>query len=67
MTATADLVAEKDKQIHDYVEAHPDLEEDVELEDIKEIEERIDFIVPQTDDPNTPAFTFRSIFIGTIW
>ncbi|KAJ3028853.1 UNVERIFIED_CONTAM: hypothetical protein HDU68_000726, partial [Siphonaria sp. JEL0065] len=67
MTATADLVAEKDKQIHDFVESHPDLEDDVELEDIKEIEERIDFIVPQTDDPNTPAFTFRSIFIGTIW
>ncbi|KAJ3015814.1 UNVERIFIED_CONTAM: hypothetical protein HDU68_012562 [Siphonaria sp. JEL0065] len=67
MTATADLVAEKDKQIHAFIEAHPDFEDDVELEDMKEIEERIDFIVPQTDDPNTPACTFRAVFIGTLW
>lgn len=24
-------------------------------------------LTPQTDDPDTPALTFRSVFIGTIW
>ncbi|ORY45751.1 OPT superfamily oligopeptide transporter [Rhizoclosmatium globosum] len=41
--------------------------DDVELEDIQDIEAHIEFIVPQTDDPSTPAFTFRAIFIGTIF
>jgi hypothetical protein len=24
-------------------------------------------MTPQTDDPNTPALTFRAVFLGTIW
>ncbi|KAI9342268.1 OPT oligopeptide transporter protein-domain-containing protein [Obelidium mucronatum] len=67
MTTVEQDIAEKEKQVNDLVEAHPELEDDVELGDIKEVMERIDFIVPQSDDPNTPAFTFRSVFLGTFW
>ncbi|ORY21846.1 OPT superfamily oligopeptide transporter [Rhizoclosmatium globosum] len=67
MTKTADIVADKEHQLEDLKHEHPELEEDVEVEDIKEVEERIDFIVPQTDDPNTPAFTFRSVLLGSLW
>ncbi|ORY37108.1 OPT superfamily oligopeptide transporter [Rhizoclosmatium globosum] len=67
MTKTADIVAEKEHQLDDLKHEHPELEDDVEISDIKEVEERIDFIVPQTDDPSTPAFTFRSVLLGTIW
>ncbi|ORY45728.1 OPT superfamily oligopeptide transporter [Rhizoclosmatium globosum] len=66
MTKTADLVAEKEQQLEELKQAHPELEDDVELSDIKEVEERIDFIVPQTDDPSTPAFTFRSVLLANI-
>ncbi|ORY45524.1 OPT superfamily oligopeptide transporter [Rhizoclosmatium globosum] len=67
MTTTDQIVSEKEHQIDDLKHAHPELEDDVEVEDIKEVEERIDFIVPQTDDPSTPAFTFRSVLLGTLW
>ncbi|KAI9324515.1 OPT oligopeptide transporter protein-domain-containing protein [Obelidium mucronatum] len=67
MTTVEQDIAEKEKQLHDYVEAHPDLEEDTEVEDIRDVMERIDFIVPQSDDPSTPAFTFRAVFLGTLW
>ncbi|KAJ3126476.1 hypothetical protein HK100_010229 [Physocladia obscura] len=40
---------------------------DVEVDDIQDIIDRLEFIVPQTDDPSTPALTFRSIFLGTLW
>ncbi|KAJ3120373.1 hypothetical protein HK100_012826 [Physocladia obscura] len=40
---------------------------DVEVSDVQEIIDRLDFIVPQTDDPNTSALTFRSIFLGSAW
>ncbi|ORY45741.1 OPT superfamily oligopeptide transporter [Rhizoclosmatium globosum] len=54
------------------LEEKPHHEEDViiqeeSLEDAKYIEEHIDFIVPQTDDPSTPCWTFRSVFIGTFF
>ncbi|KAJ3018338.1 UNVERIFIED_CONTAM: hypothetical protein HDU68_011215 [Siphonaria sp. JEL0065] len=67
MTTTEELVKEDQKQIHDFIEAHPDLADDVELEEIEDIEKHIEFIVPQTDDPNTPAFTFRAMFLGTLF
>ncbi|KAJ3076013.1 hypothetical protein HDU99_001431 [Rhizoclosmatium hyalinum] len=67
MTKTAEIVANKELQLDDLKHEHPELEDDVEVEDIKEVEERIDFIVPQTDDPNTPAFTFRSVLLGSFW
>ncbi|KAJ3078831.1 hypothetical protein HDU99_000360, partial [Rhizoclosmatium hyalinum] len=67
MTTTDQIAAEKNQQIEDLKHAHPELEDDVEVDDIKEVEERIDFIVPQTDDPSTPAFTFRSVLLGTFW
>ncbi|KAJ3027335.1 UNVERIFIED_CONTAM: hypothetical protein HDU68_003996 [Siphonaria sp. JEL0065] len=55
-----------EKKIEDFDDHHPDIDEE-ELEAIKEVQDHIEFIVPQTDDPNTPAFTFRSVFIGTLF
>ncbi|KAJ3141977.1 hypothetical protein HK100_004458 [Physocladia obscura] len=31
------------------------------------IEQRIEFIVPQTDDPATPCCTIRAVFLGSFW
>ncbi|KAJ3291095.1 hypothetical protein HDU79_002675 [Rhizoclosmatium sp. JEL0117] len=59
--------ADEIKKVDDFVADHPDMADDTELEDIKDIEEHIDFIVPQTDDPSTPAFSFRSILLGTLF
>ncbi|KAJ3003444.1 UNVERIFIED_CONTAM: hypothetical protein HDU68_005696 [Siphonaria sp. JEL0065] len=64
MTAFEDIVKADEKKVNDFIESHPDMVDDEELAAIKEIEEHIEFIVPQTDDPNTPAWTFRSVFIG---
>ncbi|KAJ3086068.1 hypothetical protein HK100_008825 [Physocladia obscura] len=44
----------------------PDFD-DVEVQDVNDVLERLDFIVPQTDDPSTPTFTFRAVTIGVIW
>ncbi|KAJ3071049.1 hypothetical protein HDU98_005900 [Podochytrium sp. JEL0797] len=60
-------IAEDEKKIDDFIETHPDFEDDAELEDAKYVEEHIEFIVPQTDDPSTPAFSFRAVLLGTIF
>ncbi|KAI9334543.1 OPT oligopeptide transporter protein-domain-containing protein [Obelidium mucronatum] len=44
-----------EKKIEDFEDRHPDIDED-ELEAIKEVQDHI-----------TPAFTFRSVFLGTIF
>ncbi|KAI8607487.1 OPT oligopeptide transporter protein-domain-containing protein [Chytriomyces sp. MP71] len=36
-------------------------------DDINDVLSRINFIAPQTDEPSTPAFTLRSVTIGTIF
>ncbi|KAJ3133536.1 hypothetical protein HK100_004326 [Physocladia obscura] len=41
--------------------------DDTEIQDVNDVRERLDFIVPQTDDPSTPTFTVRAITIGTLW
>ncbi|KAI9340546.1 OPT oligopeptide transporter protein-domain-containing protein [Obelidium mucronatum] len=67
MTTAEELVADKAQKVHDLVEAHPEYDDDTEVGDINDVEERINFIVPQTDDPSTPAFTVRSVVLGTIF
>ncbi|KAJ3077816.1 hypothetical protein HDU99_000957 [Rhizoclosmatium hyalinum] len=68
MTKTVEEIAAEDqKKVDDFVKEHPELAEDEELAAIKEIEDHIEFIVPQTDDPSTPAFTFRSMTLGIIF
>ncbi|KAJ3292419.1 hypothetical protein HDU79_001445 [Rhizoclosmatium sp. JEL0117] len=67
MTSADQIAAEESKKVAEFIATHPDLEGDVELEDISDVEDRIDFIVPQTDDPSTPVFTVRSITLGTFW
>ncbi|KAJ3131896.1 hypothetical protein HK100_005898 [Physocladia obscura] len=42
-------------------------DDDIEIADISDVQERIDFIVPQTDDPNTLTVTCRSVLLGTFW
>ncbi|KAI9327897.1 OPT oligopeptide transporter protein-domain-containing protein [Obelidium mucronatum] len=64
MTTVEEIAKADEKKINDFIESHPEYADDVELEIIKDIEEHIEFIVPQTDDPSTPAWTFRSVFIG---
>ncbi|KAI8823274.1 OPT oligopeptide transporter protein-domain-containing protein [Chytriomyces cf. hyalinus JEL632] len=44
-----------------------DSERDTELDDIEQVESHLDFIVPQSDDPSTPAFTVRSVTLGIFW
>ncbi|KAJ3230648.1 hypothetical protein HDU81_004337 [Chytriomyces hyalinus] len=44
-----------------------DREGDPEFDDIEEVEAHLDFIVPQSDDPSTPAFTVRSVTLGVFW
>ncbi|KAI8903159.1 OPT oligopeptide transporter protein-domain-containing protein [Gorgonomyces haynaldii] len=41
--------------------------EDTEEYDALVAEEYTKAITPQTDDPNTPTFTFRAIFLGILW
>ncbi|KAJ3082111.1 hypothetical protein HDU99_003589, partial [Rhizoclosmatium hyalinum] len=67
MTSADQIAAEETKKVDQYVADHPELEGDVELEDIDDVEQRIDFIVPQTDDPSTSTFTVRSVVLGTFW
>ncbi|KAJ3077035.1 hypothetical protein HDU98_009436 [Podochytrium sp. JEL0797] len=67
MTTAAELVAEDDKKVQQLLEAHPELADDVEVQDLNEVEERLEFIVPQTDDPSTPTLTVRSVLLGTLW
>ncbi|KAJ3064653.1 hypothetical protein HDU98_011960 [Podochytrium sp. JEL0797] len=64
---TEELAAEDPEKVHHTAQAHPELEDDVELSDITDVIERIEFIVPQTDDPSTSAFTVRSFVLGTFW
>ncbi|KAJ3062350.1 hypothetical protein HDU98_001777, partial [Podochytrium sp. JEL0797] len=65
--------SEPEPKVSNYTEhTKPDVpreddDDDVELSDIADILARIEFIVPQTDDPNMPCFTWRVIFIGTLW
>ncbi|KAJ3133535.1 hypothetical protein HK100_004325 [Physocladia obscura] len=40
--------------------------DDTEVQDVNDIHNLSDFIVPQTDDPSTPTFTVRTITIGTV-
>ncbi|KAI8903160.1 OPT oligopeptide transporter protein-domain-containing protein [Gorgonomyces haynaldii] len=41
--------------------------EDTEEYDALVAEEYTKALTPQTDDPNTPAFTFRAVFLGCLW
>ncbi|KAJ3141976.1 hypothetical protein HK100_004457 [Physocladia obscura] len=41
--------------------------DDVEVTDVQDIIDRLDFIVPQTDDPSIPTLTFRAVLLGTLW
>ncbi|KAJ3001800.1 UNVERIFIED_CONTAM: hypothetical protein HDU68_006636, partial [Siphonaria sp. JEL0065] len=52
-----------EKKVDEFVD-HDNLEVDLETEEAHDVAAHIEFIVPQTDDPNTPAFTFRSVFLG---
>ncbi|KAJ3290053.1 hypothetical protein HDU79_003600, partial [Rhizoclosmatium sp. JEL0117] len=63
---TIAMDSEQDK-IATFVAFHPEYETDNELADVKYVREHIEFIVPQTDDPSTPAFTPRAIFLGTFF
>ncbi|KAJ3069020.1 hypothetical protein HDU98_007894 [Podochytrium sp. JEL0797] len=60
-------IAEDEEKIDDFIEDHPGMEDDMELSDAKYVEEHIEFIVPQTDDPNTPAFTVRAVALGCLF
>ncbi|KAJ3122417.1 hypothetical protein HK100_012015 [Physocladia obscura] len=67
MTTAEEVVNEKAEKIQHLIEEHPEFADDAEVADITDIEERIDFIVPLTDDPSTPTFTVRALVIGTVW
>ncbi|KAI8903204.1 OPT oligopeptide transporter protein-domain-containing protein [Gorgonomyces haynaldii] len=41
--------------------------EDTEEYDAMVADEYTKALTPQTDDPNTPAFTFRAVFLGCLW
>ncbi|KAJ3409403.1 hypothetical protein HDV05_004461 [Chytridiales sp. JEL 0842] len=41
--------------------------DDIEMADLSDVQTYVDFIVPKTDDPSTPAFTVRAVVIGTLW
>ncbi|KAJ3069899.1 hypothetical protein HDU98_007049 [Podochytrium sp. JEL0797] len=60
-------ILDDEKKIDEFIESHPDMADDAELSDAKFVEEHIEFIVPQTDDPSTPAFSFRAVFLGTVF
>ncbi|KAJ3076913.1 hypothetical protein HDU98_011009 [Podochytrium sp. JEL0797] len=60
-------IEEDEKRIEEFIETHPELADDAEVLDAKYAEEHIEFIVPQKDDPTTPAFTARSVFMGVLF
>ncbi|KAI8612525.1 hypothetical protein BC830DRAFT_1170988, partial [Chytriomyces sp. MP71] len=41
--------------------------EEYEVDQYDAVSSSIDHLVPQTDDPSTPCFTFRAILIGSIF
>lgn len=56
----------QDKVVKDYYEEQVDVN-DAEYMDAHNAEEFTIAMTPQTDDPNTPALTFRSVFLGIVW
>ncbi|KAJ3119155.1 hypothetical protein HK100_000457 [Physocladia obscura] len=59
--------AEKTDELKADILENSDLVDDTEIQDINDVKERLDFIVPQTDDPTTPTFTVRAFTIGFVW
>ncbi|KAJ3002390.1 UNVERIFIED_CONTAM: hypothetical protein HDU68_006258, partial [Siphonaria sp. JEL0065] len=58
----------QEKKVDEFVDHNDDAVGDIDhVEEAHDVAEHIEFIVPQTDDPNTPAFTFRSVFLGVLF
>ncbi|KAJ3022876.1 UNVERIFIED_CONTAM: hypothetical protein HDU68_008900 [Siphonaria sp. JEL0065] len=58
----------QEKKVDEFVDHGEDAVGEIDnVEEAHDVAEHIEFIVPQTDDPNTPAFTFRSVFLGVVF
>ncbi|KAJ3009259.1 UNVERIFIED_CONTAM: hypothetical protein HDU68_002781, partial [Siphonaria sp. JEL0065] len=58
----------QEKKIDEFVDHGEDAVGEIDhVEEAHDVAEHIEFIVPQTDDPNTPAFTVRSVFLGVLF